>query len=671
MQSSKMKFRIGNVLAKIIVVATLMFSFSIHMAQPVSAATTVTYPTPSYFATSTAYSLMVDSTTVNVAKHFDYSFAQLSYSGTATFKVTAKDNITSYNISPHSYGISATVSGKELTFSLPQAGSRYLVITVNNLENLVIMADPVEKGAPVPNGGSVKSIMDYSGMDNTGGNLMTSRIQQAINDANARSGGGTVYFPAGIYKFSQIELKSNVTLYLAAGAVLRGSSNVNDYDWSETVFRKANIRIVGASNVAIKGRGMIDSNGTTLTTGDSGPNREYIISSLKDASGTKPNNLTFEGITLRDGTTWNFRIEDSLNVKISNVKIINNVNWIHGDGFDIVNTSHAVVDQCFAYTGDDVYDAKSSTEEPMTDVVFKNSVAYTESAGTKVGMQGQGHVSDIWFINIDVILAYRGISVDHDQGDGVWEDIHFIDIRTERIHNNGTSGQFRTAPILIWTAKYGSSQVGPISNVELIGVTFEDTRGFKSYIQGHDNSSKVSNVTIRDLKMNGDYITSASQGAIDINSNTSNITFGVSLQTNAHYKISGKKGGKLADVNDSSTADGAKVIQWSDNGGLNQQWQLVDAGNGYYKLKNSKSGKVMEVEGGSTANGAKVIQWTDNGGHNQQWQAINLGEGYYKLMNRKSGKLLDVYNGSTSNGAELIQYSDNGGDNQKWKLIKQ
>ncbi|WP_438351918.1 RICIN domain-containing protein [Paenibacillus sp. FA6] len=381
--------------------------------------------------------------------------------------------------------------------------------------------------------------------------------------------------------------------------------------------------------------------------------------------------MTFEGITLRDGTTWNFNIEESTNVKISNVKIINNVHWIHGDGFDLVNTSHAVVDQCFAYTGDDVFNAKSSTEEPMTDVVYKNSVAYTESAGTKVGVAGNASVTDLWFINIDVILAYRGISVSHDEGNGVWDDIHFIDIRTERIHNNGTSGQFRTAPLLIWTAKYGSSQVGPISNVEIIGATFEDTRNFHSIIQGHDSSSKVSNVTIRDLKMNGDYITSASQGAIDINSNTSNITFGVSLQTNAHYKISGKKGGKLADVNDSSTVDGAKVIQWSDNGGLNQQWQLVDAGNGYYKLKNSKSGKVMEVEGGSTANGAKVIQWTDNGGHNQQWQAINLGEGYYKLMNRKSGKLLDVYNGSTSNGAELIQYSDNGGDNQKWKLIKQ
>lgn len=67
-----------------------------------------------------------------------------------------------------------------------------------------------------------------------------------------------------------------------------------------------------------------------------------------------------------------------------------------------------------------------------------------------------------------MIQDYRGDSVDHDQGNGVWDDIHFIDIRTEKIFNNGTSGQFMTAPILICTAKYGSDEVGSVSNVEML-----------------------------------------------------------------------------------------------------------------------------------------------------------------------------------------------------------
>jgi hypothetical protein len=150
---------------------------------------------------------------------------------------------------------------------------------------------------------------------------------------------------------------------------------------------------------------------------------------------------------------------------------------------------------------------------------------WISAAGTKVGMQGRAAVSDIWFMNIDVIQGYRGVSVDHDQGNGVWDGIHFIDIRTEKIHNNGTSGQFRTAPILIWTAKYGSDEVAPVSNIELTRVSFENIGNYHSFIQGYDSSSKVSNVTITDLKMNGNKITSASQGLIDIGPNTSNITF--------------------------------------------------------------------------------------------------------------------------------------------------
>ncbi|WHY21386.1 RICIN domain-containing protein [Paenibacillus sp. G2S3] len=666
MHDRKVKTGIGKLLTKMIVVITLMFSFSIPLATSASPASVVSYPTPSYFATSSAYSLLVDSTTVKVVKHFDYSFAQLSYSGTATFKVTASQAITSYDISPHSYGIEATVSGKELTFSLSQAGSRYLVIKVNNLENLVIMTDPLETGAPVPNGGSVKSIMDYSGVDNTGSNLMTSKIQQAINDANARSGGGTVYFPAGIYKISQFELKSNVTLYLAAGAVLRGSTTLSDYDFTDTNFKQSNIRIVGASNVAIKGRGMIDSNGTLLTTNDFGPNRENIIRSYKNSAGTKPNNLTFEGITLRDGTTWNFNIEESTNVKITNVKILNNVHWVHGDGFDLVNTSHAVVDQCFAYTGDDVFDAKSSTEEPMTDVVYKNSVAYTESAGTKAGVAGQGSLTDLWFINIDVILAYRGISLSHDEGNGVWDDIHFIDIRTEKIFNNGPNGQFRTAPLLIWTAKYGT-QVGPISNVELTRITFENINNYHSIIQGYDSSSKVSNVNITNLKINGNMIADPSQGLIDIGANTSNITFNTAT---TNYMITNVNSGKIVEVFGGGTTDGTKVVQWDYHAGKNQRWELVDAGGGYYKIKNVKSGKVLDVTGGSTANGALVVQWTENGGDNQQWKIVDVGGGYVKLINRNSGKALDS-TGSTADGVQLTQWEDNGGDNQKWQLFSQ
>jgi len=140
--------------------------------------------------------------------------------------------------------------------------------------------------------------------------------------------------------------------------------------------------------------------------------------------------------------------------------------------------------------------------------------------------------------------------------------------------------------------------------------------------------------------------------------------------TTVYYKIKNKNSGKLADVNGGSLTDGAKVIQWPDNGGDNQRWQLVDAGSGYYKIKNKKSGKLMDVSGGSTASSAQIVQMADNGAASQLWQRIDAGSGYYKLKNKKSGMLLEVTGYSTADGANVTQYPDNGGANQQWQIIQ-
>jgi hypothetical protein len=47
----------------------------------------------------------------------------------------------------------------------------------------------------------------------------------------------------------------------------------------------------------------------------------------------------------------------------------------------------------------------------------------------------------------------------------------------------------------------------------------------------------------------------------------------------------------------------------------------------YYKLVNRNSGKVLDVNGKSTADGGDVIQWSDNGGTNQQWQLVQVSDG--------------------------------------------
>ena len=143
---------------------------------------------------------------------------------------------------------------------------------------------------------------------------------------------------------------------------------------------------------------------------------------------------------------------------------------------------------------------------------------------------------------------------------------------------------------------------------------------------------------------------------------------GSAFNSNVYYKIVNRNSGKGLDVNGSSMADGAGIIQWSYWGGNNQQWQIVDNGGGYYRIINRNSGKALDVNGGSTTDGAMIIQWTYSGGNNQQWQIIDNGGGYRRVINRNSGKALDVNGQSTADGAGIVQWGWWGGNNQQWKF---
>jgi hypothetical protein len=142
------------------------------------------------------------------------------------------------------------------------------------------------------------------------------------------------------------------------------------------------------------------------------------------------------------------------------------------------------------------------------------------------------------------------------------------------------------------------------------------------------------------------------------------------VDTSAWYVIINRNSGKALDVSGASTADGARIHQWSRHDGNNQQWQFVDSGGGYYRLRARHSGKVIDVSGASTADGAPYVQWADHGGNNQQFRLVDTDSGYVKLVNRNSGKVADVTGASTADGAFIQQYSDWNGTNQQWQLVR-
>ncbi|MEW2331626.1 RICIN domain-containing protein [Micromonospora chersina] len=141
------------------------------------------------------------------------------------------------------------------------------------------------------------------------------------------------------------------------------------------------------------------------------------------------------------------------------------------------------------------------------------------------------------------------------------------------------------------------------------------------------------------------------------------------VDTNASYVLVNRNSGKALDVYGASTADGARITQWTRNNGANQQWQFVDSGGGYYRLRSRGSGKVLDVSGGSTADGAPVVQWSDHNGTSQQFRLADSSGGHVRLINRNSGKAVEVQNAATTDGAGIVQYTDWNGANQQWQLV--
>ncbi|HYG83113.1 MAG TPA: RICIN domain-containing protein, partial [Pyrinomonadaceae bacterium] len=139
------------------------------------------------------------------------------------------------------------------------------------------------------------------------------------------------------------------------------------------------------------------------------------------------------------------------------------------------------------------------------------------------------------------------------------------------------------------------------------------------------------------------------------------------------YVIRSKSSGKVLDVDVSwfrGQNDGQRLIQWDYHGGLNQQFEIADAGGGKHWLLPRHTGgrTVLDVSGMSPMNGATIHQWGLNHMDNQRFIIQPVG-GYYRIIAAHSGKALDVPAFSRDNGVGIQQYQINGGDNQLFEFM--
>ncbi|MGB9955288.1 GH32 C-terminal domain-containing protein [Haloferax prahovense] len=134
------------------------------------------------------------------------------------------------------------------------------------------------------------------------------------------------------------------------------------------------------------------------------------------------------------------------------------------------------------------------------------------------------------------------------------------------------------------------------------------------------------------------------------------------------YRIENRLSGKVLEVRDGETGNGAAVQQRRWEGSDNQRWVVREVTSGVYRIENLTSGDVLDIEDASTNDGSHAMQWEWWGGDNQRWTIDSTGGGYRRIRNINSGKVLDIEDAATTEGARAMQWEWWGGKNQKWRF---
>jgi len=261
-----------------------------------------------------------------------------------------------------------------------------------------------------------KKIVDITdfGAAGDGETLNTHDIQRAIDSCEE---GGVVYVPTGIFVTGAIFLKSDMTLYLEAGAVLLGSDKLEDYPVMEYRF-EGREQLCYASlintknadggrlkNITIAGSGKIDAGGNklyrpALDRNEAARGRAVCLRNV--------DNVYLHEITVRNSPSWCVHLIYCNNVSIDNVKIYtkydeNGVKYgVHnGDGIDpdscsnvcIFNSTIASQDDCIAVkSGRDV--EGRSVGIPSKNIRISNC-CFESGFGVAIGSEMSGGIRDV------------------------------------------------------------------------------------------------------------------------------------------------------------------------------------------------------------------------------------------------------------------------------------
>ncbi len=304
-----------------------------------------------------------------------------------------------------------------------------------------------------------------------GSTVATKSLQSAIDACN-KNGGGDVVIPTGVFIIGTIHLKSNIHLYLKSGAILRGSSNLEDYEAyipekPYAPIHKGMFFTENAENIVISGEGQINGNGdvffrldeakkldaeaTKYTRQKDGyrkvtegigdgpvvpkdrPYQMFVFSSCRK--------ITVRDIRITSAPFWCMHFADCDAVEIKNIRLWNNLRAPNADGIDISSCTNVIIEGCDIRAGDDAiaivgYDHHfeipgfKGLKHLSENIIVSNCNLQSYSSGIRIGFLDQNTVRNIQVSNVNITNSTRGIGI-FLRDEGSLENITFSNIYIE------------------------------------------------------------------------------------------------------------------------------------------------------------------------------------------------------------------------------------------------